>query len=99
MSQFDVAVLLLVLGAAVGWRFTVFGMLPVAFVVAVAVGLYSRANGGGGAGMALQIVEGLVMFEAAYLLGAMLAAGRRRLHHGAAGSVIAALKRREPEPK
>lgn len=96
MSQFDLAVLLLFLGIAVGWRLTVFGMLPVAILVAVGVGVYCHAAGDGAVIIALHIVEGLVMFEAAYLLGALLADARQRARRGEGARMLDALMRDRP---
>jgi hypothetical protein len=79
MSQFDVAFLLLIAGLGVGWRFNVFAMIPLAIVELIGVYLYGVYSEDGAVDSAIHAVEGLVIFEAAYLFGAMLADARRSL--------------------
>lgn len=79
MSQFDVAFLLLLAGLGVGWRLKVYAMIPLAMLAVVGVLFYSRYSGDGILAGVVHAIEGLVIFEAAYLFGAMLADARRSL--------------------
>jgi hypothetical protein len=77
MSQFDVAFLLLLAGLGVGWRLKVYAMIPLAMLAVVCLLIYSRYSGDGVVVGVIHAVEGLVIFEVAYLFGAMLADARR----------------------
>lgn len=79
MSQFDVAFVLLIAGILVGWRVNVFAMVPLAAAAMLGIFLHGRQAGDGALTLALHVVEGLVIFEAAYVLGAMLSEARRRV--------------------
>jgi hypothetical protein len=79
MSQFDIAFMLLIAGLGVGWRLNVFAMIPLAVVAIAGVYIYGIYSDDSILVSAIHAIEGLVIFEAAYLFGAMLAEARRRL--------------------
>lgn len=79
MSQFDIAFALLIAGICVGWRLNVFAMIPLAVITVVGVYIYGMYSDDSVVVSAIHAIEGLVIFEAAYLFGAMLADARRRL--------------------
>lgn len=79
MSQFDIAFLLLLGGLGVGWRLNVYMMIPPAMSAVVGLIAYNVHSGDSLLEGVVHTIEGLVIFEAAYLFGTMLAEARRSL--------------------
>lgn len=78
MSDGEIATALVMLGALIGLRFDVFAVLLLTIGVVVALATRGIQAGDAALTVALQTVVGMMLFQASYLLTAMLVSVKRR---------------------